>query len=72
MPMAACGHALLGRKLAALPVGVSGVVFRLRLTTGGRRVESPPPVDQPDGPDRPLLGIDLRAGDEHNYPPVEE
>jgi uncharacterized protein len=68
---AALAH-LSGKQPAVLPVGVPGVVFRLRLTaTSGRLVRTRPPVAPGEAPDRPLLGIDLRAGDDRNYPPPE-
>lgn len=63
---------LAGKRPAALPAGVPGVVFRLHLmATSGRMVSAPPFVSVADEPDHPLLGVDLRAGDVRNYPPPD-
>lgn len=50
-----------------------GVLFRVRLTTkSGRAARQTPPARSDDGADSPLRGLDLRAGDDLNFPRHDE
>ena len=66
-------QAALARLAGAAPdasrATAGGVVFRLRLTEkSGRAVRRTRPSQRFEDADRPVLGLDLRTGDERNFP----
>lgn len=68
-PERAAALALLGGARPTVSPAPGGVVFWLRLTrTQGRLIRQVPAVSMVPGVATPLLGVDLRADDERNFP----